>query len=48
MPKGEKLIGQSKRTASPHRFLKTFSKFESCAKTLLIAKGKNLFRGAFI
>jgi hypothetical protein len=32
MPKGEKLIGQSKRTAPPPYFLKTFFKFESFAK----------------
>jgi hypothetical protein len=28
MPKGEKLIGQSKRTAPPPYFLKTFSKLK--------------------
>jgi hypothetical protein len=39
MPKEEKLIGQRKRTAPPPFFLKTFSKLESFAKTILTAKG---------
>jgi hypothetical protein len=46
MPKGEKLIGQSKRTAPPPCFLKPFSKLESFAKTFLTAKGE-LFQGVF-
>jgi hypothetical protein len=48
MPKGEKLIGQSKRIAPPPYFLKTLSKFGSFAKTLLTAKGRTFSRGAFI
>jgi hypothetical protein len=48
MPKEEKLIGQSKRTTSPPYFLKTFSKFESFAKTLLTAKRRTFSGGAFI
>jgi hypothetical protein len=48
MPKGEKLIGQSKRTAPPPYFLKTFSKLESFAKTILTTKGRNFSGGAYI
>jgi hypothetical protein len=44
MPKGEKLIGQRKRTAPPPCFLKTFSNLKSFAKTLLTAKGR-IFSG---
>jgi hypothetical protein len=43
MPKGEKLIGQSKRTTPPPCFLKTF-----LTKTLLIVKGRTFLGGAFI
>jgi hypothetical protein len=46
MPKEEKLIGQRKRTAPPPFFLKTFSKLESFAKTILTAKGE-LIQGGF-
>jgi hypothetical protein len=48
MAKGEKLIGQSKRAASPPYFLKTFSNLKSFAKTLLTAKGRTFSREAFI
>jgi hypothetical protein len=47
MPKGEKLIGQSKRTAPPPCFLKTFSKLGSFAKTLLTAK-RRTFQGELL
>jgi hypothetical protein len=49
MPKGEKLIGQSKRTAPPPYFLKTFFfqiRTIAFAKTLLITKGRT-FQGSF-
>jgi hypothetical protein len=48
MPKGETLISQSKRTAPPPYFLKTFSKLESFAKTLLTAKRRTFLGGDFI
>jgi hypothetical protein len=49
MPKGEKILGQSKRTTPPP-FLKTFSKkgrdYSNC-KTLLTAKGRTSLGGEF-
>jgi hypothetical protein len=51
MPKGEKLIGQSKRTAPPPYFLKTFFSqigTVAFAKTLLTAKGRTFLGRAFI
>jgi hypothetical protein len=47
MPKGEKLIGQSKRTAQSPYFLKTFFKIRTIkfSKTLL-TKGRT-FSGSF-
>jgi hypothetical protein len=48
MPKGEKLISQSKRTAPPPCFLKTFSNLKLVAKTLLTARGRTFSGGAFI
>jgi hypothetical protein len=47
MPKGEKLIGQSKRTAPPPYFLKNFLQKNAFAKALLIAKGE-LFQGKLL
>jgi hypothetical protein len=51
MPKGEKLIGQSKRTAPPPYFLKTFP-FQigtiALSKALLTTKGRTFSGGAFI
>jgi hypothetical protein len=46
MPKGEKLIGQNRRTAPPPCFLKTFFKI-AFAKTHLTAKGE-LFQGELL
>jgi hypothetical protein len=48
MPNGEKLIVQSKMTTPPPCFLKTFSKLELFAKTLLTAERRTLSGGAFI
>jgi hypothetical protein len=48
MPKGEKLIGQNKRTAPPPYFLKTFSNLKSFAKTLLKLREELFQGGAFI
>jgi hypothetical protein len=51
MPKGKKLIGQSKRIAPPPCFLKTFQKGGEIiqnAKPPLTAKGRTSSGGAFI
>jgi hypothetical protein len=50
MPKGEELIGQSKRTAPPPYFLKNFFQIGTIAfaKTILTTKGRTLSGGAFI
>jgi hypothetical protein len=45
MPKGEKLIGQSKRTVPPHYVLKTFLTQIAFAKTLLTTKGRTYSGG---
>jgi hypothetical protein len=52
MPKGEKLLGQSKRTALPPYFLNTFSnkkreKLIGISKNPLDSEGEIFFRGRF-
>jgi hypothetical protein len=55
MPKGEKVLAQSKRTAPPPNFKMKFSNwylyflvFSKIGKTLLNTKGRISFRGSFV
>jgi hypothetical protein len=50
MPKGEKLIGQSKRTAPPcfSKKIKKGEKLKAKVKTILTAKGRTFLGGALI